>query len=88
MQGRFVASINLADGSRIEAAREEGNWSLSWDGRSWRGRSLVALVSEVPGPGLGPSSDVLDQVLDALIAEIDRPAAVDRCLRTHVGAHY
>jgi hypothetical protein len=81
-------SIILDDGSSIEAARHGALWSLSWAGRRWQGRSLVALVDEVPGPGLGPATEVLRQVLDALIAEIDRPAAVDRCLRSHVGAHY
>ena len=81
-------SILLDDGSRVEAARRGGVWSLSWDGRRWEGRSLVALVDEVPGPGLGPTTEVLRQVLDALIAEIDRPGKVDRCLRSTVGAHY
>jgi hypothetical protein len=81
-------SIVLDDGSKIEAACHGSVWSLNWDGRRWEGRSLVALVGEVPGPGLGPTTEVLGQVLDALIAEIDRPATVDRCLRSHVGAHY
>jgi hypothetical protein len=81
-------SIALDDGSEIAAARHGSLWSLSWDGRQWQGRSLVALVSEVPGPGLGPTTEVVAQVLDALIVEIDRPATVDRCLRSHLGAHY
>jgi hypothetical protein len=82
------AVITLADGSQIEAARDEDFWSLVWDGHRWEGLSLVALVAELPGPGLGPGTDVLEQVLDALIAEIDRPAAVDRCLRSHLSTHF
>ena len=82
------ALIILDDGSKIEAARHGSLWSLSWDGRRWEGRSLVALVAEVPGPGLGPTNEVLKQVLDALITAIDRPAAVDRCLRSYLGTHF
>lgn len=78
----------MADGSTITAVRQGSLWTLSWGERRWEGRSLVALVAGLPGPGLGPSSDVLDQVLEALLAEIDRPAAIDRCLRSHLGTHY
>lgn len=82
------ASITLADGSVVSATRESGTWRLEWDGREWCGRSLVALIDELPGPGFGPGTDVLRQVLDALIAEIDRPGVVDRSLRSHLNCHY
>ena len=87
-QTRFEAAIVFDDGSTIVAARDGSLWSLSWGEHRWEGRSLVALVSELPGPGLGPDYAVLSQVIDALIAVIDRPAAVDRCLRSHVGTHF
>jgi hypothetical protein len=87
-QTRFEASIILDDGSVIAAARDRSRWSLSWGKHRWEGRSLVALVSELPGPGLGPDDESLGQVIDALIAAIDRPAAVDRCLRSHIGNHF
>jgi hypothetical protein len=86
--GGFEAAILVDDGSRITAIRDGGLWALSWNGRRWEGRSLVALVGELPGPGLGPTPDVLAQVLDALIAEIDRPVAVARYLQSQLGMHY
>jgi hypothetical protein len=86
--GGFEATIVLRDGSAVTASRRPDLWELAWEGHRWSGRSLVALMSEVPGPGLGPKDDVLGQVIDALIAEIERPAAVARCLQTHLGAHY
>ncbi len=81
-------SITLADGSTVLASRDAGTWRLEWDNRTWSGRSLVALIDDVPGPGFGPGTAVLEQVLDALIREIDRPGLVDRALRTQLHCHY
>jgi len=85
---RSETSITLADGSTVLARREAGKWSLEWDNRAWSGRSLVALIDELPGPGFGPGTTVLEQVLDALITEIERPGLVDRTLRTQLHCHY
>jgi hypothetical protein len=85
---RYEASIALADGSTVSAVREAGTWSLEWDNRRWSGRSLVALINELPGPGFGPDKHVFRQALDALICEIDRPAKVERSLSSQLHYHY
>jgi hypothetical protein len=85
---RYETSIALADGSTVTAIRQAGTWSLKWDNRRWSGRSLVALIDELPGPGFGPGTEVLRQVLDALVRDIDRPAAVERSLGSQLNYHY
>jgi hypothetical protein len=79
---RFEAFIDLPDATRLVAIHEGSVWSVTWNGRTWEGRSLVALVEDVPG-NFGPGVDVLRQVLEALIEQMDRTAAQARNLHSY-----
>jgi hypothetical protein len=85
---RYEASLVLPDGATVTAVREAGTWWLEWENRRWSGRSLVALIDALPGPGYGPGTDVLRQVLDALLHEIDRPPVVEHSLSSQLHYHY
>jgi hypothetical protein len=80
---RFDAAIELHDGSKLAAAYEAGLWSVSWNGKTWQGRSLVALVGDASATAFGPGEAGLGQVLDTLIERIDHEAAVGRDLNSY-----